>query len=319
MGNINTYDNTAKISIVILTYNRVEVLIELLLSIKSFISNNIEVIIVDNSSKDGTEKVVKDEFHDFIYIKTEKNIGVGARNLGIKITSNEVIVCLDDDVFGINGEALRNIYECFKNDDKIGAINFKVVDYYTGKISNWIHHCPAELYSDKKFQTYEITEGAVAFRKAALNKSGLYPEYFFLSHEGTDLALRIMDRGYEVIYSGDIVVRHKHSDIGRKQWANYYYDTRNHFWLAIRNFPIRYMIKYLMRHLSTTCIYSLRDGYFKFWIKAIKDGLTGLKWVGKDRKVLSKEMMNKIYLLNQNNSPFLSMLRKRLFRKNMRL
>jgi GT2 family glycosyltransferase len=319
MNNINLNNNTIKISIVVLTYNRVEVLSNLLYLLSSIISDWVEGIIVDNCSEDGTEEMVKEGFSDFIYIKTDKNIGVGARNLGIEVAKGEVIVCLDDDVYGINEEALRKIYEEFGNDEELGAINFKVIDYYSGEISNWIHHCSADRYSGKKFLTYEITEGAVAFRKKALKRSGLYPENFFLSHEGTDLALRIMDKGFKVIFWGEIIVKHKHSDLGRKKWMNYYYDTRNQFWLAVRNFPIGYMIRYLLKHVAATFIYSLRDGYLRFWFKAVKDGIWGIRGVKGDRNVLNNEIMNMIYLINQNKPPLLTVVRKRLFRKNMRL
>ena len=124
-----------------------------------------------------------------------------------------------------------------------------------GRTCNWVHHCKEEEYYDREFLTYEITEGAVAFRKKALNCSGYYPENFFLSHEGPDLAFRIFENGYRVIYWGDIRVEHLFSEEGRKPWRNYYYDTRNQFWLAARHFPFDYAVVYLGRGLGSMLVY----------------------------------------------------------------
>ncbi len=81
-----------------------------------------------------------------------------------------------------------------------------------------------EDHENKRFTTYEITEGAVAFNQKALLSTSLYPDYFFISHEGPDLAFQIMNNGYSVIYNAEVVVKHYHSDLGRKSWTTYYYD-----------------------------------------------------------------------------------------------
>ena len=81
-------------------------------------------------------------------------------------------------------------------DPAIACVNFKVVEEGTGRLLNWVHHRSARLFADVSFDTYEITEGAAAFRRSSLQAAGGYPESFFLSHEGPDLAYRLMDRGW---------------------------------------------------------------------------------------------------------------------------
>jgi len=306
------------ISIVILTYNRAAVLCDLIKSIYSIPYNPMEIIVVDNHSEDNTYQMVRDHYPRCTYIRTEKNIGVGARNLGLKKASGEFVICLDDDIFGIDFEAIQKIVNKFREDDNIGAINFKVINYYSGELCNWVHHCEQEKYSNRTFLTYEITEGAVAFRKDALKYTGYYPEYFFLSHEGLDLALRLMDNDYSVIYFGEVEVKHRYSELGRKPWYNYYYDTRNHIWLAARNFPIYYMIPYLGRSLLSTLTYSIRDGFFKYWLKAVWDGLKELKHVANERTVLKKETMIKVKEIDSMRLPFIYMLKKRLLANSMK-
>src|SRR5688572_12175155 len=141
-----------------------------------------ELIVVDNHSEDGTPEVVAAHAPGCTYLRTPANIGVGARNLGLRRAAGEVIICLDDDVFGIDEHAIATLRRAFQADANLGAINFRILDPYTQRVCNWVHHCTVEEFAGRTFDTYEITEGAVAFRKTAIAAAGYYPDYFFLSH-----------------------------------------------------------------------------------------------------------------------------------------
>lgn len=307
------------VSISVLTYNRSNLLKNSLSSLQDLKYKPLEIIVVDNHSEDNTKQLIKNEFHFVKYIRTEKNIGATARNLGMKSATGDIIITLDDDVFGINDNAIKRIVNCFTKRPRLGAINFKLLDHITGDICSWPHHCIPEKYSNKEFLTYEITEGAVAFRKTVLEKAGYYPEYFFLSHEGTDLAFRILNKGYEVIYLHVVSVQHSHSNLGRKSWLNYYYDTRNQLWLAARNFPFSYATVYLLRGLSSMLLYSIRDGYLLYWFKAIIDGIRGLRTELQDRNVLGKNTMKLIKSIDKNRPDIKYYIKNRMLTKSVRL
>lgn len=309
---------TPKISICILTYNRAGNLNELLTSLDSINKAAVEIIVVDNNSTDDTSAIVK-KFPFVRYHKTEKNIGVSARNIGIKNAVGEIVVTIDDDILGLNDESLTKIYELFIANKMLGALNFKVIDYRTGKVCNWIHHCKSEEFENKFFSTYEITEGAVAFRKSIFKEVGYYSEDLFLSHEGLDLAFRIMDSGLEVKYTGEICLKHCHAESGRKPWYRYYYDTRNQFWVAAKNLPLKYSIKYLSRGLLSTMVYSIRDFQVKYWAQGVFDGITGIRKSLNSRKKITDSTMQIIEKIDQNRPPVYYMAMKRLFRKEMRL
>jgi len=308
-----------KISICILTYNRKRFLSKLLSSLSNLKYSDLEIIVVDNHSEDGTEKLMAVEYPGIQYFRTRKNIGVGARNIGLNSASGDIIITIDDDITGLDDNSLVDILKYFNREKSLGALNFKVIDKETGEICNWIHHCKEEEFSDKEFFTYEITEGAVAFRKEVLQISGGYPEYFFLSHEGPDIAFRILEAGYDVMYSNVVCVKHARALEGRKSWFRYYYDTRNQFWLALRNFPLFYSIGFLSKGLISTFVYSLRDGFLIYWLKGFRDGLVGLTYYYKDRKKLSSQTMERIRIIDKKKPSFIYMIKKRLFRKEIRL
>ena len=176
----------------------------------------------------------------------------------------------------------------------LAAINFKVIDPQTKALCNWVHHNVEEQHADSVFDTYEMTEGAVAFRKSALAAVGWYSDAFFFSHEGLDLSLRLMDHGYRTVYRGDIVVQHWHANAGRQSWTNHYYDTRNQYWVAARHFPVGYALTYLFRGQLSTFVYSVRDGHFRYWLRAVGHGIGGSAKRPAQRKALNAETMRLI-------------------------
>jgi len=312
-------EKRTNVSICVLTHNRCSILKDLLLSLKELKYEPLEIIVVDNHSTDNTKQMIIAEFQDVNYIRTTKNIGATARNLGLKGATGAIIITLDDDIIGVNDNDIINIVNYFKNRPNLAALNFKILDYSTGDLSNWIHHCDPDKYSNKELLTYEITEGAVALRKSALERSGYYPDNFFLSHEGPDLAFRLIDIGYDVIYSNTVTVKHHHSDLGRSNWLNYYYDTRNQLWLAARHFPLSYSISYLSRGLFSMLVYSIRDGFLLYWLKAIIDGLKGLKITLEDRHALSNNTMKLIRGIDGNRENMKYHIINKLFKKGVRL
>jgi GT2 family glycosyltransferase len=309
-----------KISIAVLTYNRALILSKVLESLEKIQYAPLEIIVVDNHSSDETEAVVKTGFPNVKYFRMESNIGVGARNVGIAESEGDIIITIDDDIIGIDDKDIQSIIRLFDATPDLGAICFKVIDYSTGEICNWCHHYKKEEFCNKEFSTDEITEGAVAFRKSSLNScSGLYPEYFFISHEGPDLLYRMLEAGYKTIFSPEICVKHRTAPQGRTNWRRYYYDTRNQIWLAARNFPVLMSIRYLSKGLTAMLIYSIRDGFVSYWFKGVRDAIMDLPMVVKNRKILSKKSLKILKDISRNRPGLLYMVRERFLKRTIKL
>lgn len=305
-----------KISVIILTYNRRE-LLERLISSLLELRNVHEIIIVDNGS--GGELDCSRYCKKLVYIKMESNLGVAARNIGMLQATGDILVTLDDDVSDITDSSLEFIRWRFYSSTSLGAINFKVVGPEHGEVVNWCHHRDPAKFADHEFETYEISEGAVAFRAETLRKAGYYPTLFFISHEGIDLACRILKSGYQVRYCPQVKVVHTHSDIGRSSWRRYYYDTRNSIWFVVRNYPFDMLIRHLVLNLGSMFLYALRDGYIQYWFKAIFDGIVGLPAAIHERAVIPPEVRAKIRAINRYQVGHCTMVKKRLFKRGIRI
>jgi GT2 family glycosyltransferase len=279
----------------------------------------LEIIVVDNYSEDDTQQMITLSYPFVRYIRTNKNIGTAARNLAMKSAEGSILITLDDDILGIKDADIHSLVRLFCARPLLGAVNFRVLSLNTGRVANWVHHCQWEHYHTREFLTYEITEGAVAFRKAAVKAAGFYPTSFFISHEGPALALRILDAGFQVIYSPLVTVNHVFAEEGRPSWRRYYYDTRNQVWLAARCLPLQYACMYLLRGLFAMLIYAVRDGFVSSWLKGLVDGLAGLGQALRERRVLTAETMRIVKTIDSMRPPLRYMIARRLFRKGIDL
>lgn len=305
------------VSVVILTFNRPDEILYNVSSLVEGLGSDVEIIVVDNNSCNPVSNVLNEYANRIKVIELKENVGVGARNIGLRHASGEIVVTVDDDVYGINESGLRKIVNFFEMNASAGALNFKVVDDKTGVQMNWCHHRQVEQWGDSEFLTYEISEGAVAFRREAFFQAGGYPNYFFISHEGPDLAIGLMNYGWDVYYYPSVVVQHAHSDVARVSWRRYYYDTRNAIWLALRRYPAYMALKSVTVHLLAMFVYSLRDGYSRYWLKGIYDGFSGGRQAFRDRDPITKIAHARYRKIEKENPSFFYMLKKRLFSRKV--
>jgi GT2 family glycosyltransferase len=159
----------------------------------------------------------------------------------------------------------------------------------------------------------------VAFRREIAEQAGFYPDSFFISHEGPDLAFRIMELGYTIEYNPAISVIHAYSPLARTSWRNYYYDTRNTFWLVARNCPLPFSLALLIRQNGAMFIYSIRDGFFLWWLRGVWDGLRGLPQAFRERRKMSPATMRRIAQIDEGRPSIVYLLKKRLFQRGIKI
>ncbi len=108
---------------IIPTYNRAKALPKAIQSVLSQTFKDFEIIIVDDSTDDATEEVIK-KFDDerIYYIRRQKREGVSAaRNAGIKASNGEFIAFLDDDDEWLP-EKLEYQIDVFKKNPDVGLV-----------------------------------------------------------------------------------------------------------------------------------------------------------------------------------------------------
>ncbi|MFM6948845.1 MAG: glycosyltransferase family 2 protein, partial [Aquirufa sp.] len=86
------------ISVIIPTYNRINVVGNAIKSVLNQTYSNIELIVVDDGSTDGTQKLIA-TFPEVIYISKANGGQASARNVGLKQANGKFIASLDSDEF----------------------------------------------------------------------------------------------------------------------------------------------------------------------------------------------------------------------------
>ncbi len=108
------------VSVVIPTFNRVEALRRTLASLcdQALSVERYEVIVVDDGSSDGTEKIAAEPFHFPLRYNRQSNRGAtAARNAGALAARGEVLVFLDDDI-AVSRETLSSLAEECRTRDR---------------------------------------------------------------------------------------------------------------------------------------------------------------------------------------------------------
>ncbi len=115
------------LSIVIPNYNNEKYLDECIESVLAQTYKNIEIIIIDDSSTDGSKKVLEKYNNEFPFIKVifnERNQGVTKnRDSAINIASGEYITTLDSDDFYIDNQKLEKEMTLIKKFESKGLTN----------------------------------------------------------------------------------------------------------------------------------------------------------------------------------------------------
>ena len=127
----------ALVSVIIPTYNRKESLLRSVESVLNQTYKNIEIIIVDDNSSDGTsEKVQEISDNRVDYIKLERNSGAcAARNTGIRNAHGDYIAFQDSDDYWYPDEyQSEEMIDSYFGSDNSKFEDFKARCFYSSPL-----------------------------------------------------------------------------------------------------------------------------------------------------------------------------------------
>jgi GT2 family glycosyltransferase len=212
------------VTVNILSYNRKEELRNTLTKVFEQDYKNIEVIVVDNASSDGSPEMVEKEFPSVILIKLDKNIGIAGWNKGFEIAKGEYVLVLDDDSYPEKtalSAALNNII---------------IINYNVGIVAFNIYNVQKTKFETSFYQSGEVLSfvGCGALIRTSLFKEvGYFSDLFFIYLHEEDFCIRVIDKGYKVIFYPESIVYHLNSLKNRKfnqkkiDHRKYYYGLKN--------------------------------------------------------------------------------------------
>ncbi len=289
-----------RVSIITVNFNHSYVTDELLNSIRDKNSyTNIEIIVVDNGSKEDPVPQWKVKYPEAIFIRSATNLGfAGGNNLGLSVATGDYLFFVNNDTEFTEGliETLVNTLNSYPS---IGVISPKLLYYDQPTMLQYAGYTPMNYITARnscigQFETdkgqYDQLVGPTGFAhgaammvtKAAIEKAGPMAENFFLYYEELDWADRIRNNGFEVWVNMKATIFHKESvSVGKKSALKEYYMNRNRILFIRRNAPllkaICFYIYFLLIVTPRNIISYLKEknyGFIKQLLRAIWWNLT---------------------------------------------
>jgi GT2 family glycosyltransferase len=224
-----------KLSIIIVSWN-VKIFLEKCLN--SIFRNqhnlDLEVIVVDNASTDGTVEMIKQQFPQVNIIANSENLGfAAANNAGILKSQGNYILILNPDTEIIN-DAIQKSLEFMEKNAQIGIAGCKHLNpdwtlqrsirrfpkfwpifFIFTKMTKVFPDIPPVYYYLAKDLDYKISQPVdqvagsfMMIRKQAIDEIGLFDENFFIWFEEVDLCRRAKEAGWPVWYYSEAQIVH---------------------------------------------------------------------------------------------------------------
>lgn len=200
------------VSVVIPTYNRAETIEKTINSVLNQTYPSMEIVIVDDCSKDNTEQIVNEKFSyvkKLKYIKHEKNKGGNAaRNTGIENSKGKYIAFLDSDDEWLSTKLEKQINKMVKNKDCGLVYTYCAnVDLNTNEIISYFGNEPGQKPFEKLLcENFIGSTSSILCTKDALMDVGMFDESL-PSCQDWELYIRIASR-YHIDYIGEPLLRY---------------------------------------------------------------------------------------------------------------
>jgi GT2 family glycosyltransferase len=241
-----------RVSIVTINYNQLHHTLALLASLRNVTYPDVEVIVVDNASKEDPTSAIKLRFPEVKVIASKENLGfAGGNNLGILESTGEYLLFLNNDT-EVDPGFLEPLVHLFEMNPNAGAASSKIlyhnsdniiqyagstcVNPMTGRNSR-IGFMEKDNGQHDQLRETDLAHGcAMMVPKRVIEKVGMMPELFFLYYEEIDWCETIKRAGFKIYYVPGSKVFHKESmSVGKNSTLKTYYMTRNRLLYVRRN------------------------------------------------------------------------------------
>jgi GT2 family glycosyltransferase len=291
------FDVNPIVSVVIVNYNGLEYLDRCIQSVLDSTLSELEIIVVDNGSSDGSIQYMKNKYIEYLsnkllFIELDNNYGPArARNIGVESAKGKYLCFLDNDTRVHSDWATPAIKEFEKNKDT-GIIqcklmlesNHKQFDYigeYIGSNGFLIQRVAATTIDsgeyDYRAEILAAKSAGMFIRKSVFDKINGFDDDYFIYVEETDLGWRSWLSGYKAVFVYNSIIYHEFgtSSIVLGESKNNYnakfHGSKNYILTNLKNLSTVNLLKILPIHILLwigIAWFSLLQGQLKsfLWI-----------------------------------------------------
>lgn len=239
-----------KVSLLIHNFNRASVLDKCLRSLADQTYRPMEVVLLDAGSTDGSLALIEQAAREMrskgmeVRIVPCEPMGVPAsRNLAARHATGDLLCAIDNDAAFVDPDCVKRAAGFFDAgvNGRLALVSFRVLSGDSGDIDpfSWVFRRSPEIWSTRTFETFTFAGTGFCVRKDAYWEVEGFWEHLKYSREEEEMALGLVDRGWRLIYSPDVTIRHYFDPRGRMSVTDRRFtELRNGILIFYRRFPV---------------------------------------------------------------------------------
>ena len=184
-----------KVSIITVTFNSISVINDCLDSISSQEYDNIQHIVIDGASTDGTLSILESKHSQLNTLISKPDNGIyDAMNKGIKIATGDIIGFLNSDDFYLNNKVISKVVKEFEKDSFLDACYSDLIYVDQFNTSKTIRYVKSSKFQEGLFSKGWCPPHPTFFvRRSVYKKFGNFDlSYKFASD--VDLMMRFLEK-----------------------------------------------------------------------------------------------------------------------------
>lgn len=230
------------------------------LRVQSF--SDLETLLVDNGSSDGSVEYVRQEWPGVEIVALPENVGFAAGvNRGIEASRGKFVVLLNNDT-QVDPRWLESLAAAIRENPDVSIFASKLLNYYDRGVIDSAGDAidlslgpykigefqPSERFSERRF-IFGACGGGGCYRRELFDRIGYFDEDFFAYFEDVDLSFRANWAGFRTFLVPDAVIYHKvAATSGASSKNKDRFDIlrrRNFIFLVVKNYPALFLVRHL--------------------------------------------------------------------------
>ena len=207
---------------------------------------DVECMICDDGSNDGTTSYLKGKHPNINLIRNEKSKGlIYSRNKLMELVKSDFAISIDDDLHFITENPTELIEDYFNHHPKCALIGFRIF---------WGKKAPERIATNEKpHRMKSFAGGAHAWRMDSWRKIPDYPSWFIFHGEEDFAAYEMFKKNLEIHYLPSVLVHHRVDIAARKKDADYTIRLRR----SLRSGWFLYFLFFPLKKIPRLMAYSL--------------------------------------------------------------